>query len=199
MSLRNALVICLALALANCGSSPKTHFFTLSASTPGAQQAMPISAPVTVAAVHVPASLDRREMARSTGANTVAVDEQDRWTAPLGDMVRRVLSEDLSQRLAKNRVILPDAPAPPNTGQIVLSIAEFGPSANGSVTLNGSWSLLDSKQKLILQRDVQLSTPSPAPGATGEAAGMSQLLGELASDMSNALTRTRLNKTAQSR
>src|SRR5581483_7260338 len=111
-----------------------------------------------------------------TGANTVEVDEQDRWTAPLGDMARRVLSEDLSQRVAKGRVILPDAPAPPETHQIVVSISEFGPSG-GAVKLNGSWSLVDPKQHLVLQRDVDLQTPSPAPSASGEAAGMSGLLG----------------------
>ncbi len=198
MSPRHLIFICLALSLTNCGSSPKTHFFTLSAKPPSGGQPAPISLPVTVAAVHVPPSLDRREMARGTGGNAVDVDEQDRWTAPLGDMVRRVLSEDLAERISKERIILPDAPAPRDTGQIVLSISEYGPTG-GAVKLDGSWSLLSSNQKLILRRDVALQTPSPAPDANGQAAAMSELLGQLASDVTDALTRTDLRKVARSR
>lgn len=198
MKLRTLIFTAFALLLANCGSSPKTNFFTLSAKPPSGQPPAQIARPITVAAVHVPPSLDRREMARGAGANAVDVDEQNRWTAPLGDMIRRVLSEDLADRIAKDRVILPDAPAPPNTGQIVVSISEFGPTG-GTVKLDGSWSLLDPNQKLILRRNVNLQTASPAPGANGQAMAMSELLGQLASNVTDALTRSDLRKMGSRR
>jgi uncharacterized lipoprotein YmbA len=40
------------------------------------------------------------------------VSQQDRWTAPLGDMTRNVLSQDLASRLPNGAIIPPDAPLP---------------------------------------------------------------------------------------
>jgi uncharacterized protein len=187
--MRRPILLLAALMLGACGSSPKTHYYTL-APVPAAQQhARSIAAPVTVAAVRVPPALDRSEMVRATGANTVEIREQDRWTAPLGDMVRRVLSEDLAARMPPDKVVLPDAPTPPQTAQIVLALAAFGAAPDGKVTLQGSWSLLDGERgKLVLRREVALETDAQTPGADGDAAAMSHLLGELASNIAKTLS-----------
>jgi uncharacterized protein len=171
----------LALALAGCGISPKTHYFTLAA-VPGAPpEKAAVAAPVTVAAVHVPPALDRREMVRRTGANSVDISSEERWTAPLDEMIRRVLSQDLATRLPKDKVVLPGSPAPPHTAQIVVSIAQFGPDGSGKVTLDGSWSLLGGgRGQSASRRDVALETGAAAAGGEAEAAAMSKLLGQLA-------------------
>ncbi len=187
MRLRRALWLLVALAATSCGTSPETHYFTLAAVPGTAQDKASISSPVTVVAVHVPPSLDRRELVRRTGANTVDISDQDRWTAPLGDMIQRVLSEDLAARLSKDMVILPDSPSPPHTAQIVVTIAEFGPDANGRTTLGGSWSLLRGDHTdPVLRRDVTLATRSSA-SAGGEATAMSDLLGQLATHIAATL------------
>ncbi len=186
MNSARTLSLILALALAGCGSSPKTHFFALSSVPQAEHKSVPITTPVTVAAVDLPAKLDRREMVRATGANTVEISDQDRWAAPLGDMIRRALSENLAAQVAKDKVILPDSPAPPNTAQIVVTIAEFGPDGTGKVALDGSWSLLRGN-KLVLRRDIALATDQPAGGGSGEAAAMSELLGQLATRMAGTL------------
>lgn len=190
MRLRRALFVLAGLVLASCGTSPQTHYFTLTTVPGTAQERGSISSPVTVAAVHVPPSLDRRELMRRTGANTVEISDQDRWTAPLGEMSRRVLSQDLAARLPKDMVVLPDAPSPPHTRQIVVTLAEFGPDANGKTTLAGSWSLLEGTQATpVWRRDVTLETRSPA-GAGSEAMAMSELLGELAGQIASTLAET---------
>ena len=190
MTLRRAIMLStIALFLASCGSSPKTHYFALSPVPEANHHSAPVATPVTVAAVHLPPALDRKEMVRATGANTVDVSDQDRWAAPLGEMSRRVLSEDLAARLPKDKVIVPDSPAPPHTGQIVVAIAQFGPDGKGKVTLEGSWSLLD-RGNLVLRRDVALAIDSPAPGGDVEAAAMSRLLGQLASGIAGTLAET---------
>ncbi len=187
MRLRPAILLLIALAATGCGTSPKTHYFTLAAEPGSARDRASISSPVTVAAVHVPSSLDRRELVRRTGANTVDISDQDRWTAPLGDMIQRVLSEDLAARLPKDMVILPGSPSPPHTAQIVVTIAEFGPDANGRTTLDGSWSLLRGDHAHpVLRRDVALATDSSA-GTGGEATAMSDLLGQLATHIAATL------------
>jgi uncharacterized lipoprotein YmbA len=177
-----------ALLLAACGSSPKTHYFTLDTVPPPQGEKAPLSSPVTVAEVQVPPSLDRREMVRRTGANTADVSGEDRWTAPLGDMVRNVLSQDLAARLPEGKVILPDSPAPPHTSDIVLSIARFDADPSGKVTLDGSWSLVQERRgRPVLQRDVALETSAAAPGPDGQAAAMSRLLGQLATQIATTL------------
>lgn len=187
MRLRIALLGFTTLALASCGTSPKTHYFTLD-TVPGTETVAAIAQPVTVAAVHVPPALDRREMMRRTGANTVEVSGQDRWTAPLGEMTRRVLSRDLAKRLPPGKLIPPGAPAPPHVAEIVVSIADFGPDGTGKVRLDGSWSLLQGgRGQVALRRDIALAIDSSAAGGADEAAAMSRLLGRLATKIAEAL------------
>jgi uncharacterized protein len=187
MSARVFLLVVTALGLAACGSSPKTQFFTLSPASAGAPTTATIAQPVTVAAVHVPGTLDRLEMVRPTGTNTVDVDSTDRWTAPLGDMTRRVLSEDLATRLPKDKVVLPDAPAPPRTAEIVVSISEFGPDPKGGSILSGSWSLVKNGGGApSLSRNFELRGGA-AQSAAAQAAVMSNLLAQLAGQIASAL------------
>ena len=176
---RHALLI-LALLLAACGSSPKTHYFTLAPVEESGEEKLSIALPVMVAEVHLPRSLDRREMVRRTGENTVEISDQDRWSAPLGDMIQRVLSEDLASRLPGDRVVPPGLPPLPRTERIVVAITQFGPDTGRRATLDGSWSLLDGAQgRPILHREITLQTASKG-GGSGDAAAMSELLGELA-------------------
>jgi len=191
MRLRRWVPLLLALTLADCGTSPKTHYFTLASVPPSEPAKASIAAPVTVAAVHVPPALDRSEMLRRTGANSVEISGQALWTAPLGEMIRRVLSEDLAARLPRGKVVLPDAPAPAHTERIVVAIAQFGPAADGKVALDGSWSLLRSgRDEPALRRDISLTAAAAADPA-GEAAAMSRLLGQVATRIADTLAETR--------
>jgi hypothetical protein len=176
-----ALLAAALLLLAGCGSSPKTHYYTLDPVSGTGGNRLAIAMPVTVAAVHLPASLDRREMIRQTGQNAVDVSEQDRWASPLGGLTRRVLTQDLAAYLPRDMVVLPDSPAPPRTAQIVVSIAQFAPDAAGRVTLEGSWALLEGGSgKLIMRRAVNFKSPATARDASSQASAMSALLGHLA-------------------
>jgi hypothetical protein len=146
-----------------------------------------VSAPVQLAAVHLPPSLDRRQMVRMATANSVQISETDRWSAALDEMVRNVLARDLVARLPHDKLILPEAPAPAGTPSIVVTLTQFGPDANGTVTLNGSWSLLSgANQTPTLSREVHL-TAGVAPDADASAAAMSQALGQLADRIAQSL------------
>ncbi|HEX5176956.1 MAG TPA: PqiC family protein [Chthoniobacteraceae bacterium] len=175
------------ILLTGCASSPKTNFYTLNV-VPGETGRRSISFPVQLAAVHLPPSLDRRQMVSMTDQNSVKVSETNRWSGALDEMVRNVLSQDLAARLPKGKVILPEAPAPGNTGTLVVTIAQFGPDASGEVKLNGSWALLNAGSPTpVLERDVLLNAgPAASPDAT--AAAMSQALGQLANKIAAALS-----------
>jgi uncharacterized protein len=190
--MRRFLIGVSCLLAVGCGSSPKTHFYTLNTvpATVGHRQ---ISFPVQLVAAQLPPSLDRRQMVRATGANTVKISASERWSAPLDEMVRNVLSQDLVTRLPKDKVILPEAPAPAGTGTIVVTIAQFGPVATGEVKLTGSWTLLKKgSNTAILQRDFHLRA-GPAATADATAATMSRALGRLADAMVATLSNSNIS------
>ncbi|MGH6875949.1 MAG: PqiC family protein [Rhizomicrobium sp.] len=186
--MRTAIIILLLVGLAGCGSSPKTSFFALSVAAGADNSRSSIAFPVQLAAVHIPPSLDRNEMVRKLKGQAVSISDTDRWSAPLGEMIRNVLTQDLKARLTEGKVILPNAPAPSGTASLVVTIADFSADADGRVTLGGSWSLLNANTNTpTLHRDFDLHTDAGS-GADAIAGGMSRLVGELANDMASTLT-----------
>ena len=86
-----ALLAAGAAALAGCGSSPPTRFFTLDAAPPAAPPT-PAAAipPVRVDAVHIPPGLDRPELVRETAANGVLSGDGAAQGASLPGAIREL-------------------------------------------------------------------------------------------------------------
>ncbi|SRR5579884_3141117 len=182
-----ALAVILIVCGVACGSSPPTHFFTLTAVAPTGHVNPAPPFPVQVNAVHIPALLDRNEMVRETGSNSLSISEQDRWGAPLGEMARNVLARDLAKRMPPGTVIFPEAPAPQSAAHLVVTIEKFGADPDGRVRLVGSWALIKGQpDRTIVQRDMDLEGKA-AGGAAGQAAGMSELLARLADQIAGEL------------
>ena len=182
--MKNQLIAVLALlTLAGCASSPPTRFFALDPVSPGsAAAAADTSEPVKVDAVHIPPALDRDSMVRGESDNQLQISSQDRWAGDLGEMIRRVLTQDLAQRLPSGMVVAPESPAPASARGLVIDILTFQPQA-GEVVLDADWTLLQGMQAdPLLRRSVHL-TQSATPSAQGEAEAMSALLGQLADDI----------------
>lgn len=96
---RFGLVLAALVLLAACASTPKSNFYTLSPEAPAtpAQSATPYT--VAVSAATVPESVDRPQLVVRTGANSVAIDEFQRWASPLRGEISRVLALDLTKSL----------------------------------------------------------------------------------------------------
>lgn|SRR5487761_809800 len=181
------LVTALSFMLSGCGSSPPTHYYTLDPVPAAPSSRAAASMVVQVAAVHIPAALDRRGMVREAAAGSADVSAQNRWVAPLSQMVQRVLTQDLARRLPKGRVILPQEPAAANTHKIVVDILQFESNASGDVIFDGSWSLLrsGSAETALATRHVRLSTRG-AGDFGAQAQAMSRILGRLADQIAQA-------------
>jgi uncharacterized lipoprotein YmbA len=193
MTMRQAVVGAIALLFAACGTSPPTHFFTLTPVAPAGHSAAAPPFAVQVNAVHIPAVLDRNEMVRQTGSNTLSISDQARWGAPLGEMARNVLAQDLANRLPQGTVIFPQAPAPQSAAHLVVTIAKFGEDAEGKVVLVASWALIrGNPPTTIVQRDVNLTGTAAGSDPASQAAGMSDLLAKLADQISGELTTSSL-------
>jgi len=183
----------LLLTLTACASSPPTRFFALDPTSSGGAAAAPAGAesdnakPVKIDAVHIPPALDRNSMVRGESGNQLQISSQDRWAGDLGEMIRRVLTQDLASRLPGGMVIAPDSPAPPSARGLVVDILTFQPQGTGEVVLDADWTLLEGTQSNpVLRRTVHL-TGSAASSAQGEAAAMSALLGQLADSIAGEI------------
>jgi len=189
MTLR-LIPVLLVLTLAGCASSPPTRFFGLDPVSAGAPAAADRSGargePVKVDAVHIPPALDRDSMVRGESDNQLEISSQDRWAGDLGEMIRRVLTQDLAERLPAGMVIAPESPAPPSARGLVVDILTFQPQAGG-VVLDADWTLLQGTQtNPVIRRSVHLTAPA-ASSAQGQAAAMSTLLGELADGIASQI------------
>lgn len=174
--------------VAGCGRSPHVAFHDLDVTSGTPHELAAQFDSVEVAAVHVPPSLERSQIVTQAGPYTVDISSRDRWSAPLDAMARRVLSQDLQLRLSPGTVVMPDMPTTPATARAVVSLLQFGPDGSGDAVLVGSWSVSSGKTaQVLLRRDVSLRTGLPGPGADGAAAAMSDLLGQLATQMAAAL------------
>jgi uncharacterized protein len=169
------------LTLTACASSPPTRFFALDpVSSSASQSGQSTAKPVKIDAVHIPPALDRESMVRGESGNQLQISSQDRWAGDLGEMIRRVLTQDLSSRLPSGTVIAPESPAPPAARGLVVDILTFQPQGSGEVALDADWTLLEGTQSNpVLRRSVHLTAPAAA-SAQDEAAAMSTLLGQLA-------------------
>lgn len=174
--------------LSACGSSPKTQFYTLDPVAPQAPRQAAASMPVQVAAVHIPPALDRQEMVRETAPHQLDVSDQNRWGGSLDNMIQRVLTQDLAQRLPPSGVVLPQEPAPAQHDSIVVDILQFDQDATGQVVFDGSWSLTDSaSDKPLASHHVRLSARAGSKSFGEQAAAMSQVLGELSDNIAGEL------------
>lgn len=180
MTYRPIAGLALLTLLTACASSPATRFFALNPVAPAAAPSGPAGHPVKIDAVHIPPALDRSSLVRGESGNQLDISSEDRWAGDLGEMIRRVLTQDLASRLPSGMVIAPESPAPPGARGVVVDILAFQPQSSGEVVLDADWTLLeDTQSNPVLRRSVHL-TATAAPSAQGEAAAMSILLGQLA-------------------
>ncbi len=169
--------------LSGCGSSPRVEYFALEPTEQHGAEVFPIATPLQVAQVHLPPSLDRKQMVRHTGAYTLDISDQHRWSAPLDAMVRQVLSQDLMKLLPPGKLILPEEPAPASTRKIVVNVVEFAADAQGTVRFEGTWSLIVPESGAPPKnRTVRLSEPA-GHDTSSQVKSMSRILERLAAQI----------------
>lgn len=174
--------------LAACGSSPPVQFFALEPAVRADAPRRQSSTVVQVARVHVPPALDRQQIVHQGGSGTLTLSDRSRWGAPLDEMARRVLSQDLLRLLPQDCVILPEEPAPAATEKIVVDIVQFAADATGTVQFAASWSLVSAAPGARPHNHyVELSEPADAQDQAAQVRAMSDILGKLAEQIAAAV------------
>ena len=168
------------LALVACGSSKEPALYALEAKAGSPARGGPHL--VELRRPAIAGYLDRENIVTKVQNYRLDVNTGERWAEPLGDMVGRVLSRDLSSRLTDTQVILENG--------AVSAI----PDATIAVIVQSFDELGDGKVKLIAQVVIESAAPphnsqvqtyelmAQESGSNTEAlvATMSALLGELA-------------------
>ena len=176
----------LVMALGGC-FSPEPRFFTLERVV-----GTIVRTPPRVIEVRRPGLagyLDRSSIVEKDSAYQLDVNSGTRWAEPLGDMIGRVLAQDLSQRLAGSTVFAESGGISANADlRVELDVQLFDRAGDGMVRLQGQLAIEDgSGHRRLSARPVALAAPAPGTDATSLAAAMSALLGQTADQVAQEI------------
>jgi uncharacterized lipoprotein YmbA len=178
---RGALALALFALVSACASSVPMRYYTLTPVAP----ASPATATTAVRLGHIsiPREIDRLELVQRIDATRLTLHEQDRWAAPLEDLLRRTLNDDLVARL-------PESGSSRDAARTLsIDIDELIADASCNVTLRATWTLT-APQAPSIQKTERITTPADGACATSALpATMSRALGELSDHIASAIGR----------
>src|SRR3984957_18803614 len=99
------------VAAGGCRSA-STRIYSLDPAAPALHVDAYHAPALRVDTLNVPASWDRVEILKPSAAGALQISDFDHWAAPLPQMARQALSDDLDQRLPAGSVIYPRLPKP---------------------------------------------------------------------------------------
>jgi uncharacterized lipoprotein YmbA len=170
------------LMLASC-ASPNPDIYTLRAQTGSA-----ITTPPHIIELRRPGLagyLDRPDIVLKDAGYQLTVNSQQRWAEPIGDMIGRVLTEDVSQRLPGSTVFNESGAITADpTLRVEIDIQHFDQGEDGRVSLIAEAAIEAGRSHTpIRTRHIDLQAIPAGPGAANLVATMSSLLGQLADRM----------------
>jgi uncharacterized protein len=169
----------LALALVGCRSAP-TRIYILAPAAPAAQLAVDHAQALRIDTLNVPAAWDRIELLKASTTGTLQISDFDHWAAPLAQMARQTLSDDLDRRLPSGSVIYPRLTKPEGALGVNVDILEMN-IVGLQASMRASWVIVPSGDPKAAKRsaaELRLSMSSEDPAAVAHA--WSGLLGQLA-------------------
>jgi uncharacterized protein len=168
-----------AVALGGC-RSVSTRIYTLGPAAPASHIDLYHAPALRVDTLNVPASWDRIEILKLSAAGTLQISDFDHWAAPLAQMARQALSDDLDQRLPAGSVIYPRLPKPSGALGVNVDILDFNIVAS-QASMRASWIIAPSGVAPGAKRSAaELRTPMSAEDPAAVAHAWGDLIGQLA-------------------
>jgi uncharacterized lipoprotein YmbA len=171
---------CAVVAILGACHSAATRIYSLEATRPAILIDTYRAPALRIDTVSVPASWDRGEILSLSAAGKLQIDEFDHWSAPLPQIVRQVLSDDLDQRLPAGSVIFPRLPKSIGALGISVDILDFT-VVGTHVSMRASWLIVPPAGSQSAKRSaasLEGSLTSTEPAAIARA--WSELVGQLA-------------------
>ena len=142
----NLAALLLAMALAGCGSSPKTNFYTLSSGTAPVKADAKAAYTVALGAIGLPDSLDRPQLVLRAGANQVTIAEFERWSGPLKGEIGSAIAENLTQQLSGASVFAYPQSATVNADyRVMIDVQRLDSALGDAATIDVAWQVQPAK------------------------------------------------------
>jgi hypothetical protein len=178
-------IACVAVLAAGCASAP-SKFYTLN-STAKSDGAAAASYSVVVGPVSVPAEVDRPQFTVQIAPNQIAVDEFNRWAAPLKDNIARVVAEDLTTLLGTSQVsTLPLANFEP-AYRVSIEVQRFESVPSKSALVEAVWVVRKVSDKVSQSGHTLATEPVSGDGFDALAAAHSRALAKVSGDIAAAI------------
>ncbi len=179
------LVLVLSATLAGC-ASPPSRFYTLTA-VGQPDGAPPAAYAVVVDGVSVPATVDRPQLVVQKGPNRVAIDEFNRWAAPLGSSIARAVAENLGVVLGTPRIATGPLSASFDPAyHVAIDIQRFELAPGEASTLDAVWVVRGATGPPVSGRFSQRE-PVVGDGYEAVAAAHSRAIGKLSREIAAAI------------
>lgn len=179
-----------ALIAAGCASAP-ARFYTLNAT------AKPDSAPsanysVIIGPVFIPATVDRPQFVVATAPNRVELEEFNRWAAPLGESIARVVSLNLGAQLGTARVASAPLPDFGPAYRVTIRIERFESvrgdgKIDGAALVDALWTVRGPDGENVVSGRFTLTEAAPGDSFEAIAAAHSRALAKMSGDIALAI------------
>ncbi len=187
------------LGLAGCSSllaprPDRSRFYVLTAQ-PAAAQVSPASTgaglSLGLGPITMPPYLDRPQVVTRIGPNELRLSEIDRWAEPLDSNFAHVLAQDLTLRLGTTRIHpFPWYNATSIDYQVEVAVHRFETDASGRSELAAHWTIIDGRNKSLLDSGDTTIAQSGTPGDTAANTGaLSRTVAEFSDQIAATLSR----------
>jgi uncharacterized lipoprotein YmbA len=180
--MRKAALI--ALLVAGCAvTTPRTHFYTLSAEAAAQSEAKgPV---VSIWQVAIPEVADRTQMVVRVEPNKVDIADFHRWAEPLRRGVPRVLAENLQRHLPNHLVVAGQPAGLSPEVRVAIDLQKFDAVLGQGVTVDALWTIRRAK-------DLRTGRSSVTESAAGRdhaaiAAAYSRALDKVSQELAAAI------------
>jgi uncharacterized protein len=175
------------LGSAGCGPSASARFYTLT-STASAESGPATGYAVAVGPVSVPGYVDRPQFVVQVAPNRVALEEFNRWAAPLGEGIGRVVAGDLTVLLGTTQVAT--LPLPPGfipAYQVTIDVQRFESTPGKGVLVDAVWVVRRSAGGNLRMGRTVASDTVEGDGFDALAAAHSRALAKVSGDIAVAI------------
>jgi uncharacterized protein len=176
-------------ALAGCGSSPVTHFYTLNpAAEPVATGAGAGTAyVVAISAVALPDAVDRPQIVLRSGASQVSFSEFERWVGALKDEIALAVATNLERGLGGANVFAYPASAGMKADvNVLLHVQRFDSALGDAATVEILWQVSPAKGAAKTGHST-VREPAGGPGYDALVAAHVRALAAVSRDIATAI------------
>jgi uncharacterized protein len=174
-----------AVVAVGCASAP-SRFYTLN-STAKADGSPAASYAVIVGPVSIPAEVDRPQFTVQVAPNQIAVDEFNRWAAPLGDNIARVVAGDLAVLLGTSRVAAVPLANFNADYLVTIDIQKFESVPDKSAQISAVWVVRKTSGGAVRSGRTVASEPVTGNDFDALAAAHSRALARVSGDIAAAI------------